>query len=287
MHRLITVALVVISLAACVIDEAPPVNPPPRSVPTTSSTTPPETAPTTTPPPPNFCPGTGAMLSEGLLTRTEEPGADGTRITGVGWRIIGECEVINITFATEDGAPATTPPNLTARLLRSEGVLRIETSATSSVIVDQHVETTLIDRLYVPVREDGTRFVDLVLTQPVLARAHIAESPARLEIELQPGGSPLGRPLMTDNIVIVQPGFNAVATPLLDITGYVSGPATTVTVNVALGSAQLHQGDVELPASPGAWTAFDIPIQIGSQRYDSVRITRPDGTVIAGIPVSP
>ena len=274
-------------IAGCSLEPTPPVNPPAAPISTsTSSTAPSTTAPTTTTPV-GACPEGDVMLSEGQLIRTDRSGADGTRITGISWRTTGQCQVVSITFATEDGAPATTVPSLDARLLRSEGVLRIATDATSSVIANQQVEEGLIDQLFVPVTSEGTRFIDLVLNGPLLARARVLSSPARLEIEIQPGGQAVGRPLIADSIVIVEPRSDAVATPTIDVTGYVSGPAVSLNLSVSLGSAIVKELPVELGASPGIWTAFDIQVQMENIRYDNLRITRPDGTVVAGMPFSP
>ncbi len=227
------------------------------------------------------------MVSEGQLLRSEIPSADGTRIAGISWRATGNCHVLSVSFATDDGAPATTAPTLTARLLRSEGVLRVETAATSSVVVDQKVEEGMVDRIYVPETADGARFIDFVLDGPVIARAHILSSPARLEVELEPGGPPVGRPLITDSLVIVQPGSSANMAPILDISGYASGSPISLVLAVSMGAAQVDESTFDVSSRPGTWTAFATTLQMGEQRYDNLRISRPDGTVVAGIPFSP
>ena len=71
------------------------------------------------------------MVTEGQLLSWAPPAADSSRIAGIVWRMAGECHIITISFATDDGAPATTPPALTADILRRAGVLRIASTATS------------------------------------------------------------------------------------------------------------------------------------------------------------
>lgn len=226
------------------------------------------------------------MLTEGQLLRSERPSADGSRISGITWRTTGSCHVLSVSFASDDGAPATTAPTLTARLLRSEGVLRVETAATSSVVVDQKVEEGTVDRLYVPEAPDGTRFIDFVVNGPVLARAHILTSPARLEVEVEPGGPPMGRPLITDSLVIVEPGSAAVMSPILEVSGYASGPSISLVLSVSMGAARVEETTFEVPTGGDIWTAFSTTLQMGDRRYDNLRISRPDGTVVAGIPFS-
>lgn len=227
------------------------------------------------------------MLTDGRLVRSERPGADGARIAGIGWRVVGDCHIFTITFATDDGAPATTPPTLTARILRSTGVLRIDSEATSSVIVDQLVEGGLVQRMFVPVDAEGHRFIDLVLNGPVVGRARVLTSPARLEIELQPGGpTDVGSPLVTDEIVLVEPGLGATVEPILDITGYSTGAATSLNLAVLLAGNPVEATVVELASEPGIWTGFAFTFPVGDQIYDSLQVAAADGSVLAGIPLS-
>lgn len=228
------------------------------------------------------------MLADGGLLSFERPTSDGTRIAGITWRTTAACHLVTISFATEDGAPATTPPTLTARMLRDAGVLRIQTGATASVVVDQIVEEGAIERLFVPVDEAGNRFIDLVLSGPAVARAQVLTSPARLELELQPGGSEgVGRPLMSLEVVVVEPGSEALAEPIIDLTGYSTGDLETLDVEVLLGEEAVSETRLELEASPGIWSAFHLVIPVGDSRYDSLRVTSQDGTVVAAIPFSP
>ncbi|MGH8911645.1 MAG: hypothetical protein ACRDVD_03965 [Acidimicrobiia bacterium] len=228
------------------------------------------------------------MLTEGQLVNWERPGADSARIAGVSWRTAGECHVVTISFATDDGAPATTPPTLTARILRSAGVLRIDSEATSSVVVDQLIEDGLIDRLFVPLDASGNRFIDIVLNGPTVGRARLMTSPARLEIELQPGGPPdVGSPLVTENVVLVEPGLGATVEPVIDVTGYSTGTAEVLNLSVLRGGIPIEETSVELVSQPGIWTGFAITVQLGDRVYDSLRVASADGSVLAGIPFSP
>lgn len=275
-------------LGACAITTEPSVTPPPGASTTAPATTvaPPSTS--TTVPLASGCPEGDVMLTEGQLLSWERPTADAARVAGIGWRLVGNCQAVTVSFATDDGAPATTPPTLTARLLRSEGVLRIDTAATASVVSDQLVEEGLVERIFVPVDADGNRFVDLVLTGPVVVRARLLTSPARLEIELQPGGpTDVGRPLVTDDLVLVEPGIGAQVEPVIDVDGYSLGLTEELTVAALRGGAPIFETTLPLAADTDVWTAFGGPLQVGDQPYDRVQIERPDGSVLAGIPVRP
>lgn len=226
------------------------------------------------------------MLADGLLLEFDRPESDGTRIAGITWQTTGDCHLVTVSFATDDGAPATTPPTLDARLLRNAGVLRVDTAATASVLVDQLVEQGSIDRLFVPVDEDGFRFIDFVLAEPAVARARVLTSPARLEIELQPGGPEVGAPLTSPDVVVVEPGSAAVAEPVLDVTGYTTGEVESLDVAVLRNEEEVMEHSLEMEPSPGIWTAFHAVLQIG-ENYDTLRVTSEDGSVVAAIPLNP
>lgn len=226
------------------------------------------------------------MLADGRLLEFDRPASDGTRIAGITWQTSGECQTVTVTFATEDGAPATTPPTLDARLLRNAGVLRIDTQATASVVVDQLVEEGFGERLFVPVDEEGFRFIDLVLSEPAVARARVLTSPARLEVELQPGGPEVGRPLISNDVVVVEPGSAAVADPVLDLTGYSTGDLESLEVAALRNDVEVTETTLELEPTPRSWTAFHLVLQVG-ESYDTLRVQTEDGSVIAAIPLSP
>ncbi|HJR91096.1 MAG TPA: hypothetical protein VJ938_01500 [Acidimicrobiia bacterium] len=289
MSRLRTL-LVAGLVSGCAVTPGPTVSPPPGATTIPATTTAPTvpTSSSSTLPPTAACPDGDVMLTEGQLLAWEPPAADASRIDGIGWRMAGECHIVTIAFATDDGAPATTPPPLTADILRGAGVLRIDSAATSSVIADQLVETGLIERIFVPVDAEGNRFIDLVLSGPAVGRARLLTSPARLEIELQPGGPPdVGRPLVADNIVLVEPGEGAVVEPLIDVFGYSTSTEASLSVSVLNAGATVEDAVLELASPEGSWTAFSLTIPVGDRVYDRVQVETADGSVVAGIPVNP
>lgn len=226
------------------------------------------------------------MVSDGRLLQSDPPGAGGQTIGGVTWRTRGGCHVITITFTTADGAPATTAPTLVARLMRDAGVVRVETEATSSLLIDQQVESEMVGAMYVPVSESETRFIDLTLLEPVVGRATILSSPARLEIELESGGTPdMGSPLVTEDLVVVEPVAEALDDPIMDISGYAYGPEDDVVFEVVADEAVLESQELTVGGAESAWTGFRTTIQVGDLAYDVLRISDDEGT-IAGIPIS-
>lgn len=284
------VALLLVSLIAVACSEpTTTVSPPPP--PTTSSTS---TLATTVPPttvttdPVGACPEGDVMLADGQLLRFDRPTSDGTRITGVSWRTSGNCQLVSVSFATADGAPATTPPTVSARLLRAAGVLRIETAATEAVVVDQLVEEGQVEQLFVPADQEGFRFVDLILNGPTVARARVQTSPARLEVELEPGGpAEIGSPLITPQLVIVEPGSAAAMVPVLDVSGYSTGELEGLQIAVLNQGETVADSPLDLETSPRLWRSFHLVLPMGDSPYDNLRLLDESGSVIAGIPFSP
>lgn len=265
-------------------------------VPPPASTTPP--APTTvlpassttstTEPAADACPEGDVMVSDGRLLQFERGTSDGTTIGAITWRRLGDCLRFTIDFVTDDGAPATTPPTLAARLLREAGVLRIETAATASVVTDQLVEDEAVGRLFVPITADGSRFVDLALTGPVVARARVLTSPARMELELAAGGEEaIGRPLMTPSLIVVEPGQAATMETILDLTGYTTGNLDPLTVTILRGEELVTEAILTPTSVPGSWTVFEMIVPVGDEVYDNMRLTAADGSLVAGIPFTP
>lgn len=287
--RRFTPLAVVLLVAACSLEQEPSVSPPPptsTTAPTTTTTSSADTTATTTSVAEAACPEGDVMLADGRLLGFDRPDSDGTRIAGITWQSTGQCQVLTVTFATDDGAPATTPPSIDARLLRNAGVLRIDTASTGSVVVDQLVEEGSVERLFVPVDEDDFRFIDLVLSEPAVARARVLTSPARLEIELEPGGPDVGRPLISPRVVLVEPGSAAVAESVLDIAGYSTGEIESLDLAVLRNDEEVDETTLELEPNPTMWREFRFAFQVG-ENYDTLRVTNEDGSVIAAIPLSP
>lgn len=287
LYQLAPLVAMLAILSACTASRST-VSPPTTSTTTVTTEPLPSTtavASTETTTPPNACPEGDVMVADGRLLQFDRPNADATRIAGVTWRTSGDCLTVTVTFSTDDGAPATTPPALTARVLRSAGVLRVDTEATSSVVVDQLLEEDLVERLFVPVDAEEFRFVDLVLNGPIVARAQALTSPARLEIELQAGGpDEIGSPLVSSELVVIEPVSSADAEPILDIAGYSTGELETLTMTVLRGETVVTDLEVLLEPEPNLWKAFNVTLPVGDAPYDNLRITTDDESVVAGIP---
>lgn len=228
------------------------------------------------------CQGEEPLVEEGVVGAFTEP-SDAGLLSSITWEDRGGCEVFVFRFQTSNGAPATTPPGFAALLRRPSGILRIELDVTDSLITRQLAESRFVSSVYVPVDESGSRFVDLILTDDVLARATTERSPGTIEIQLHSGGVPIaGSPTIADGIVVTEPAEGAVDSPTVSLAGYTTGEEVRIVNGETTDTTLRLRAEVE-GAQP--WTAFETEINL--PRGDSVIEVIPqiDDTAIDGIAI--
>jgi hypothetical protein len=167
------------------------------------------------------CPEDEEFVQSGQVARVDQPTSD-TRILGrISWQAEGLCERFALDFETDEGAPATTPPSVAVEFLPSGRILRIHLGLETTVVADQLVETSLVERLYVVRALDGGMFVDLHLRSPAQARASVRNSPAALNLELQMGIQPFsGLATIGEDVVVVEPAPGAETGRSVGVRGY-------------------------------------------------------------------
>jgi len=229
----------------------------------TSSAAPSTTLPTTT------APSCGGEFSERGELLSFHVDGDASRISALHTDQDGACEQFVVGFTTEAGAPATSVGNVDVEFLRDLGVIRIALpDIAHASITDGIFESPLVDRAYVVRAQDGSLYVDAHLSAPAMARAEIVQSPARVVIQLEPGGEELPTPApRNDLVVLLTPREHQVTYPLT-----VSGYARTFEANVVIRI--LQGGSI---ASERVTTATDYLEAWGE--FSSVFESGPQGTV--------
>lgn len=213
----------------------------------------------------------------GLIERGD---TDSTIVSGVRWVSYPTCVRVVIEFAATSGAPAVLPPGVGPLFIRPAGVLRLQLdpAVTRSSIIEQVVDTGLVDTAYVVRRTTGDLFVDLHLGEPALVRVSVASGPARIVVDILSGGDPYQLPAMvTEDLVVIDPVGDSASYPFT-VNGYVRGNAETMSVAIeAGGTEQIVDG--EIGERSDAWGAFTVLVPNG-----------PDGsaTMVVGsqIPIS-
>lgn len=234
----------------------------------TGAVIPSSSAPTSTLPPVVECPGDGEFEEGGSLAEIDEDGSDSHTIGRISWEASDQCETFTFEFETEEGAPATTVPDLHIEHLNSFQVIRITMDVESTVVTDQLVETGLVHRLYVVRALEGGMFVDLHLAAPAAARAGIRSSPARLTVDLRPGFVPFdGSASIGEFVVLMNPAADHEVGQVVQVAGY----SRTFESNVLIVATQ---GD--FPVVETSTTAADYIETWGEFRTE---VTLPPGAV--------
>lgn len=248
-------ALSSLLLAACNSDPEPT---------TTSGPDVPETsAAATTQPLVVGCPEEGQFVEGGLVSQVENPASDATTIGLISWQSDEACETFEVRFETSEGAPATTPPSITAQFVGDTGILRLATSARETVISDQLVETPLVERLYIVRSVDSGVFIDLHMAAPAQARVDLATSPARLRVQIQPGIVDYsGGPAIAGSVVLIAPADESPVPTSVVVEGYVRTFESNVLIIATQGDDVIVEMNVTATDSTDTWGEFRTDMEL-------------------------
>jgi hypothetical protein len=248
--------LVVVLVAACA-------DPDRATTTTTSDSMPASESTTTTQPLIAGCPVDEQFFENGLVDESDNTGSDSATIGLISWEAEEACETFEIEFESAEGAPATTPPSVSARFLDEIGVLRVSTSANDTVITDQLVETLLVDRLYVVRAIDGGTFIDFHLAGPAQARIELDNSPARLTLELQPGIIEYNSaPTITDQLVLISPVEDSEVPLGLSVSGYARDLESDLLLIATQGNEVIDEVSATTASATAVWAAFSGSLEL-------------------------
>ncbi len=234
----------------------------PQTPPSTTGTTQPQAPPTTATLVPG-CPEEGQFTEGGHVGRIDQGLSDATTIGTISWEETDACETFTISFETSEGAPATTPPTVIVDYLEPAPIIRIRLEVDTTVVTDQLVETTLVDRLYVVSSLEGNMFIDLHLAAPAQSRVDIDTSPAAVRIDLQPGIVEFARQPATSKLTVVtSPLDGATVEPTTAITGYTrTFEANVIVIGTADGQV-VARANTTAADSIGTWGEFRTEIDL-------------------------
>lgn len=214
MRRSFLILLVVLSAVAC------------GSLAPTASSDAPETtvqtsSPTTEGPVAAPClEGLNSFFGDGPLGSQSGDAADAATITGLAMTPYEGCERLVVELAAASGAPATSLGETRAEFIRANGIVRVhlDPSITGTALSDVVFGGSLIDRVYVVRDFDNSLFFDVHLSGPAVARFSEVSSPARLVVDLAPGGGEIRR-AAHESFIVVMP-VDDTLTPPVSVEGY-------------------------------------------------------------------
>lgn len=241
----------------------------------TSTTSPPvtATAPETTSstaPQSIGCPEDTEFVGEGRIERITQPNSDSKTLGLISLQSSEGCERFGFNFETVENAPATTPPSVDAEFLDEGGIIRIRLDIDQTVITDQLVESSLVDRLFVVRSLDGSIFVDVHLARPARARVNVSNSPAGLNLELSPRDGQLPPPAaITDRTVLITPTNEVLVDgPELDLAGYSRTFEANVLVLASSGGTVASRSNTTSADWVGTWGEFATTVELPPGLYD-------------------
>jgi hypothetical protein len=211
------------------------------------------------------CAEVDGFVDGGRVMRVDQPTSDTNTLGLISWQTVDGCERFTVRFETTEGAPATTPPTVVVDFLESRQVLRVCTDVEATVVTDQLVETSLVDRFYVVRGIDGGMFIDLHLDRPAQARAEVSNSPAQLTVELESGVQPFdSTAVFAGNTVVITPGdgTEAASNSSLVVSGYARVFEANVVILATIGGRTVAETTATAADWTETWGEFTAPIQL-------------------------
>jgi len=214
---------------------------------------------------PALCDTTMTAIEDGFLLPIA---GDSTRATSTGaWgvRTEGDCERVSLALLRGDGAPQSPVAPLRGELRRSYGIVRVTIPGEIDAVADPDsmVGSTLVAAVFVVHARDGSFYEDIHLARPALARPVALARPARIGIDLSPGGGAV--PTLAPharNVVVIEPRSGPATYPIV-IRGYARTFEANVVARLSL------QGKVEQQTHGTAadwmttWGEFELTIPNG------------------------
>lgn len=200
----------------------------------------------------------------GEIADLDHDASDSGAIGAISWTEEQGCETFTIAFQTSEGAPATTPPSTELLHLESFQVLRVRmNSLDATVVTDQLVETTLVDRLFVVRSLEEGMFIDFHLAQPSQARIEAASSPAQLILTLKPGLVPFtGFSTIGERVVVTSPPAGATVDSVFTISGYSRTLEAGVLFVASIGSEVVAERSTIAAAWMDTWGEYRANLEL-------------------------
>lgn len=208
------------------------------------------------------------FVADGAVeVRDAEPG-DAVQTGSLRWERYEGCERFVIDLRDEDGNPADRAGRVTAEVLRDLGVVRVQlhdVERGDANLADAELDGPLARGAYVVTSPDGRwKFVDVHLAEPAEAFLATLDDPARVIVDLRPGGGPVPDPVPREHQVVVlepRPGED-VAYPLT-VTGYARTFEANVVVRLERDGQDVYDDFTTATGWADAWGHFTFTIDDG------------------------
>lgn len=199
--------------------------------------------------------------------RAEAAGADPHRVADLRFESHTGCERLVIDLGSGDDRPATSTGEVEAELLRDLGVVRIsllEVEGVDPEATDARLGGSLARAAYAVRSPEGRRvYVDLHLADAAEAHVRLLEDPARVAVDLRPGGGPIPADPAVDRRVVVLAPRPGPATYPLTVTGYARTFEANVVARLERGGEELAETFTTATAWADAWGHYELTFEEG------------------------
>lgn len=199
--------------------------------------------------------------------RAQRAGAGPPRVADLRLESHTGCERLVIYLGLEDDRLATSSGEVEAELLRDLGVVRVslfEVEGVDPEATDARLEGSLARAAYAVRAPEGRRvYVDLHLAAVAEAHVRLLEDPARVAVDLRPGGGPIPPPSTTDARVVVLAPRPGPATYPLGVTGYARTFEANVVARIERDGEEIAETFTTATAWADAWGHYEITFEEG------------------------
>lgn len=212
------------------------------------------------------CLETEPFIAEGVVPLDRAAAGDARQVRNIRSGIREGCERIVIDLAADRGA-AESAGDVRAEVLRDLGVVRIELRDVETVAqsaTDRRLDGSLASGVYSVWSPDGRWvLVDVHLRSEAEAAVSVFEDPARVVIDLRPGGGEIPSPPVTgERVVVLEPRPGRADYPLV-VTGYSRTFEANVVVRLEQEGEEIEETFTTATAWADAWGHFSTTLQEG------------------------
>ncbi|MDH5373091.1 MAG: Gmad2 immunoglobulin-like domain-containing protein, partial [Acidimicrobiia bacterium] len=204
--------------------------------------------------------GSSGFFGDGPLGSHTRDAADAATVTGLALLQFDGCERLTVELAAASGAPATSLGTTSAELIRRSGVVRIhlDPSVANTTVSDLVFDGSWIGPVYVVRDFDESLFIDVHLADAAVARFSEISNPARLVVDIAPGGSELLGPERSDFIVVMP--LPESLSPPVTIEGYGRTFEANIILRARVAGEIVAEDFTTATDYLGTWGRFEIAL---------------------------
>ncbi len=207
-----------------------------------------------------------SFIADGAFPLEANDTGDAHKVSGMRWAAHEGCERFMIDFTDEDGNPATAPGDVKAEMIRELGIVRLSLRDVAWVdtdAIEELFEGALAHAGY-SVRSDRGRwmYIDLHLAGEAEARVSILEDPARVLVDLRPGGGPVPEHIYGTRVILLN-SLPPQDTYPLTLTGYSRTFEANVVARMEQHGEEIFENFTTTTGYVDAWGLYTFTIEEG------------------------